>query len=148
MTVKRPFCVHSTVAGSNSYPFLFITESHTALAWYLDQVISKSIVIFKHRFALTEPADLEKTYWCREPEWKLITYDGNPLNWHEWYGQVCSAVDSTHLCQDVKLTYLKTLVTGKAKTAITNFAYCGAMYTEALKTLEKNVSNLFGKNVA
>ena len=71
------------------------------------------------------------------PEWKLDKYDGNPLNWHEWYGQFRSAVDSTQLSQDVKLTYLKTLVTGKAKTAIANFAYCGAMYTEALKTLEK-----------
>ena len=36
-----------------------------------------------------------------------------------------------------EIKYLKTLVTGKAKTAIANFAYCGAMYTEALKTLEK-----------
>ena len=57
------------------------------------------------------------------PEWRLDTYDGNPLNWLEWYGQLRSAVDSTQLSQDVKLTYLKTLVTGKAKTAIANFAY-------------------------
>ena len=68
----------------------------------------------------------------------MDTYDGNPLNWHEWYGQFRSVVDSTRLSQDVKLTNLKTVVTGKTKTAITNFAYCGAMYTEALKTLEKN----------
>ena len=71
------------------------------------------------------------------PEWKLDTYDGNPLNWHKWYGQFRSAVDSTRLSQDVKLTYLETLVTGISKTAIANFTYCGAMYTEALKTLEK-----------
>ena len=38
--------------------------------------------------------------------------------------------------QDVKLTYLKTLVFGKNKTVIANFAYCGSMYTEAFKTLQ------------
>ena len=35
------------------------------------------------------------------------------------------------------MTYLKTLVTGKAKIAIAEFAYCGLMYTDALKTLER-----------
>ena len=35
------------------------------------------------------------------------------------------------------MTYLKTLVTGKAKTAITEFAYCGVMYKDALRTLER-----------
>ena len=38
---------------------------------------------------------------------------------------------------DVKLTYLKTLVTGKAKFAIAEFAYCGLMYKDALRTLER-----------
>ena len=37
-----------------------------------------------------------------------------------------------------KLTYLKTLVTGKTKTAIADFAYCGVMYKDALKTSERN----------
>ena len=40
------------------------------------------------------------------------------------------------LTDDVKLTYLKTLVTIKAKTAIAEFTYCGAMYKNALRTLE------------
>ena len=35
------------------------------------------------------------------------------------------------------MTYLKTLVTGKAKVANAEFAYCGAMYKDALKTLER-----------
>ena len=61
------------------------------------------------------------------PEWKLAHYNGNPIQWHEWYGQFKSAIDSAQLTDDVKLTYLKTLVTGKAKTAIAEFAYCGAM---------------------
>ena len=37
----------------------------------------------------------------------------------------------------MKLTYLKTLVTGKAKTPIAKFAYCGTMYQDALETLER-----------
>ena len=71
------------------------------------------------------------------PESKLSQYNGGPLQWHEWYGQFKSAIDSQSLTDDVKLTYLKTLVTGKAKTAIAEFAYCGAMYKDALRTLER-----------
>ena len=71
------------------------------------------------------------------PEWKLAQDSGDPLQWHEWFGRFKSAIDATPLTDDVKLTYLKTLVTGKAKTAISEFAYCGAMYRDALKTLER-----------
>ena len=71
------------------------------------------------------------------PEWKLSQYSGNPIQWHERYGQFKSAIDSAPLTDDVKLTYLKTLVTGKAKVAIAEFAYCGAMYKDARKTLER-----------
>ena len=71
------------------------------------------------------------------PEWKLEQYNRDPLQWHEWIGQFRSAIDSAPLSNDVKLTYLKTLVTGKAKTAIAEFAYCGTMYQDALKTLER-----------
>ena len=71
------------------------------------------------------------------PEWKLAEFNGDPLKWHEWYGQFKSAIDSQPLTDDVKLTYLKTLVTGKAKIAIAEFAYCGFMYKDALRTLER-----------
>ena len=71
------------------------------------------------------------------PEWKLAQYNGDPIQWHEWFGQFKSAIDSPPLTDDVKLTYLKTLVFGKAKTAIAEFAYCGTMYRDTLKTLER-----------
>ena len=71
------------------------------------------------------------------PEWKLAQYDGNPLQWHEWFGQFRSTVDAASLSDDVKLTYLITLVKGKAKSAIAEFAYSGRMYKDALKTLER-----------
>ena len=67
----------------------------------------------------------------------MSQYSGDPLQWPEWYGRFKSAIDSQSLAVDVKLTYLKTLVTGKAKTAIAEFAYCGAMYKDALRTLER-----------
>ena len=38
------------------------------------------------------------------PEWKLAQFDGNPLNWHEWFGQFKSTVDSAVLTDDTKLT--------------------------------------------
>ena len=71
------------------------------------------------------------------PEWKLSKYNGDPLQWHEWFGQFKSAIDSQSLTDDVMLTYLKTLVTGKAKTVIAEFLYCGVMYKDAFKTLER-----------
>ena len=72
------------------------------------------------------------------PEWKLAQYNGDLSLWHEWFGQFKSAIDSAPLTDYVKLTYLKTLVTGKPKAAIAEFAYCGTMYKDALKTLEWN----------
>ena len=77
---------------------------------------------------------------CRKdhlPEWKLAQFDGNSLNWHEWFGQFKSIVDSAVLTNDAKLTYLKTLVSGKAKTAIAEFSYSGVMYKDALATLQR-----------
>ena len=68
------------------------------------------------------------------PLWKLAQFNGDPLQWHEWFGQFKSAIDSSSLTDDVKLTYLKTLGTGKT---IAEFAYCGTMYKDALKTLER-----------
>ena len=78
------------------------------------------------------------------PEWKLSECNGHPILWHERFGQFKSAIDSAQLSDDVKLTYLKTLVTGNANVAIAEFAYCGAMYNDALKTFERK----FGQSQA
>ena len=71
------------------------------------------------------------------PEWKLTQFDGNPLNWHEWFGQFISTVNSAILSDDEKLTYLKTLVVGKAKSAIAEYSYSGVLYKDALATLQR-----------
>ena len=39
------------------------------------------------------------------PEWKLSQYNGDPLQWHEWFGQFKSAIDSQSLTDDLRLTY-------------------------------------------
>ena len=75
------------------------------------------------------------------PEWKLSSFDGNPLQWPEWFGQFKNAIDAKVLSNDVKLTYLKTLVSGKAKKAIAEFAYSGIFFKDALKTLERKFDN-------
>ena len=49
-------------------------------------------------------------------------------------------MDSHNLFDDVELPYLNTLVTGKAKTTIAEFAYSGAMYKDALMKREKKFS--------
>ena len=71
------------------------------------------------------------------PEWKLTQFDGNPLNWHEGFGQFISTVDSAMLSDYEKLTYLKTVVMGKAKSAIAEYSYSGVLYKDALATLQR-----------
>ena len=71
------------------------------------------------------------------PEWKLTQFDGNPLNWHEWFGQFISTINSAILSDDEKLTYLKTLVVDKAKSAIAEYSYSGVLCKDALATLQR-----------
>ena len=68
---------------------------------------------------------------------EVVAVRFDPLQWHEKFGQFKSAIVSQFLTDDVKLTYLKTLITGKAKTAIADFAYCGVIYKDGLKTFER-----------
>ena len=48
-----------------------------------------------------------------------------------------STVDSAVLNDDTKLTYIKKLVTDKAKTAVEEFSFSGVMYKDALATLQR-----------
>ena len=68
------------------------------------------------------------------PEWKLTQFDDNPLIWHECYGQFKSTVGSAILSDEEKPTYLKTLVVGKAKSAIAEYSYSRVLYKDALAT--------------
>ena len=117
-----------------TYPYV----GPTRLSWSGPQVSAPAPPIPDNASLISQLADAttsKKNYPF--PEWKLAEFNGNPLKWHEWYGQFKSAIDSQSLTDDVKLTYLKTLVTGKAKIAIAEFAYCGLMYKDALRILER-----------
>ena len=129
VTVPTP--IPTIVQPSSSFP------SATA-APFLPSGPSAVLQPSPTHFSLQDVAQLlASTKKDHLPEWKLSEYNGDPIHWHEWFGQFKSAIDSAQLSDDVKLTYLKTLVTGKAKVAIAEFAFCGAMYKDALKTLER-----------
>ena len=117
-----------------TYPYV----GPTPLSWSGPQVSAPAPPIPDNASLVRELADaITSKKNDPLPEWKLAEFNGDPLKWHEWYGQFKSAIDSQSLTDDVKLTYLKTLVTGKAKIAIVEFAYCGLMYKDALRTLER-----------
>ena len=117
-----------------TYPYV----GPTPLSWNDPQVSAPAPSIPENASLIRELADAITSKRNNPlPEWKLAVFNGDPLKWHEWYGQFKSAIDSQSLTDDVKLTYLKTLVTGKAKIAIAEFAYCGLIYKDALRTLER-----------
>ena len=70
------------------------------------------------------------------PEWKLMQFDENPLNWHVCSGQLKSTVDSAMLSDDGKFICLKKLVVGIAKSAIAEYTYSGILYKDALAILQ------------
>ena len=117
-----------------TYPYI----GPTPLSWSGPQLSTPAPLIPDNASLFRELADAIKSQKNDPlPEWKLAEFNGDPLKWHEWYGQFKSAIDSQSLTDDVKLTYLKTLVTGKIKMAIAEFADCGLMYKDALRTLER-----------
>ena len=71
------------------------------------------------------------------PEWNLSEFDGDPLNWPEWFCQFNSTVNSAAISDDAKMNYLKTYVKGEAAPEIAHLAYCGTMYKEALEALQR-----------
>ena len=73
----------------------------------------------------------------RLPELNLEVFDGEPLNWYEWFGQFQATVDSAMLTDDEKLKYLKTHVKDKAKSTIAEYGYSGVLYKDALATLQR-----------
>ena len=104
----------------------------TSLSWSGPQVSAPSPSIPDNASLIRELADA-KTSKKNDPlpEWKLAQFNGDPL---QLYDQFKSAIDSQSFTDDVKLTYLKTLVAGKSKIATAAFAYCGLMYRDALST--------------
>ena len=116
---KNPIATTSNVVRGLATPVFQPTYSYvgpTPLSWSCPQVSAPAHPVPDNESLIRELVD---AITCKKndplPEWKLSQYNGDPLQWHEWYGQFKSAIDTQSLTDDVKLTYLKTLVTDKAK---------------------------------
>ena len=67
----------------------------TPLSWNGPQVSAPASPIPDNASLIRELADaITSKKNDPVPEWKLAQYNGNPLQWHEWYGQFKSAIDS------------------------------------------------------
>ena len=71
------------------------------------------------------------------PKLKLNNSDGNPLEWPEWSSMFIATVDQRPIPDSKKMSHLKTLLTGKAKSAISGMGYSGQFYGAAWSNLEK-----------
>ena len=96
-----------------------------------------------------ELAELTKNK-CKDcfPKLKLSQFDGNALNWHESFGQFSSNINSAPMSNDEKIIYLKTLVSVKAIMAINGINYSGALYNDAIDTLQRMIDQLHNFVVA
>ena len=72
------------------------------------------------------------------PKLVLDKFAGDPLEWPEWSGQFLATVDQAGVPDSVKMNYLKTIVTGRAKSSIDGMGYSGGMYQVAWQTLEQD----------
>ena len=59
------------------------------------------------------------------PKLKLNNFDGNPLEWPEWSCMCSATVDQRPIPDSEKMGHLKTLLTGKARSAISGMGYSG-----------------------
>ena len=71
------------------------------------------------------------------PKLRLNNFDGNPLEWPEWSRMFIATVDKHTIPDSEKMSHLKTLLTGKAKSAISGMGYSGQFYSAAWNFLEK-----------
>ena len=65
----------------------------------------------------------------------LSSFDGNPLEWPEWSNMFKATVHHRDIPDSEKMSHLKTLLTGKAKSAISGMGYSGECYAQAWELL-------------
>ena len=68
----------------------------------------------------------------------LDKFSSDPLEWPEWSGQFLSTVDEAAVDDNLKMKYLESLVTVKAKATIEGMGYNVAMYRVAWQTLARD----------
>ena len=62
------------------------------------------------------------------PTLKLTNFDGNPLDWQDWTSMFIATVDQQPIPDSDKMSHLKTLQTGKARSTISGMGYSGQFY--------------------
>ena len=62
---------------------------------------------------------------------------GTPLEWPEWASMFIATVDQRPIPDSEKMSHLKTLLTGKARSAISGMGYSGQFYGAAWSILER-----------
>ena len=60
-------------------------------------------------------------------------FDGNPLDWPDWSIMFIATVDQ--ILDSEKMSHLKTIIIGKAKSAISGMGYSGQFYGAAWSIL-------------
>ena len=71
------------------------------------------------------------------PKLRLNNFDANPLEWPEWSSMFIATVDKRMIPDSEKMSHLKTLLTVKAKSAISGMGYSGHVYSAAWNILER-----------
>ena len=71
------------------------------------------------------------------PKLKLNNFDGKPLEWPEWASMFIATVDQRAIPDSEKMSHLKTLLTGKARSAISRMGYSGQFYGAGWSILER-----------
>ena len=69
------------------------------------------------------------------PKLKLSSFNGKPLEWPEWSNLFKATVDHRDIPDSEKMSHMKTLLTGKAKSAISGMGYSGEFYGQAWELL-------------
>ena len=76
------------------------------------------------------------------PKPKLNNFGGNPLEWPELSSMFIATVDQRPIPDSEKMSRLKTLLTGKARSAISGMGYSGQFYGAAWSVLERKLAGL------
>ena len=71
------------------------------------------------------------------PKLKFNNCDGNALEWPEWSSMFIATVDQRPIPDSEKMSHLKTLLTGKARSVISGMGYSGQFYGAAWSILER-----------
>ena len=70
---------------------------------------------------------------------KFNYFDGNSLEWREWFSILIAIVDKRTIPDSEKMGHLKALLTDKAKSAISGMGYSGQFYSAAWSILERKL---------